>query len=267
MGIRRDELDAAQAASGQAAQEVHPERRASLCPMIMPSTSQEGDTDQIKPSEVRVNRARHTPSNRVGAPQPRQIKIVLIGGELVAVHQLFREFAITRGQNRAGELALIDVEARFAPAPAEGLRGGMIDLVFLLPDCRLLFIEAKCIGNRDLLSTKVAPVVAQVRNYECHIVRGGVLDAMNRSLCLQSRLIGHDLGQAKSIAVRVPVLILDPDHRGLSLHPRDRWLKKALAIPPNWSFDPDEVAVIDGMSNPSVAIRAYVCAFVAKFPA
>jgi hypothetical protein len=127
---------------------------------------------------------------------------------------------------------------------------------------------AECICNPEVRSTKVAAVATQVRNYECHIVRGGVLGALNRSLCVQSSLIKRDLGQAKSIAPRVPVLILDPDHRGLSLHPRDTWLKAALAVArkKSWSFAPNEVAVIDGMSNPPAAIRAYVRAFVSKCP-
>lgn len=176
--------------------------------------------------------------------------------ELVAVHLLFQEFAITRSQHCAGELALIDVEARFALG--EKLPGGMIDLVFLLPDCRLLFIEAKCLRNPDVLSTTVARVVSQVRNYECHIKRDGVLEALNRSLCVQSGLVGRALGQAKCIVPWVPVLILDPDHRGRSPNSTDTWQKEALRTAPNWSPASGKVAVIDGTCDPARAIRAFV---------
>lgn len=184
--------------------------------------------------------------------------------ELAAVHQLFREFAITRSRHRAGETALIDVEARFAPD--EDLPSGMIDMVFLLPDRRLLFIEAKCIGNTAVKSQTEAKVVSQVKRYKRYIERIGVRDAMNRSMFVQSSLIGRDLGEANSIAPLVPVLILDPTGRGLSPRSTDTWLKLTLAAAQNPLIDPDKVAVIDGMSDPAAAIRAFVGAFVARFP-
>lgn len=177
-------------------------------------------------------------------------------GELVAVHQLFPEFAITRSSHHVGKLALIDVETRFESG--EGFPGGMIDLVFLLPDCRLLFIEAKCIDNRAARSTKTAKVVCQILNYEHHITRDGVLAALNRSLCAQSRLIERDLGQAKCIAPRVPLLILAPDGDGLSPRSSDKWLRTALENASKGLLAQGGVAVINGTRDPAKAIREYV---------
>ncbi len=183
-------------------------------------------------------------------------------GELVAVHGLFPEFAITRSAHQAGDLALIDVEARFGAG--DHLPASMIDLVFLLPDHRLLFIEAKCVTNRAVRSTTIAEVArCQVPKYECHIRRDGVLDALNRSLHAQSELIGRDLGEAKGFVSRVPVLILNPSKCGLSPKSTDKWLREALANAANWSLASDSVAVIDGMLNPGEAIRK----FLAKLPA
>jgi hypothetical protein len=132
--------------------------------------------------------------------------------------------------------------------------------------CRLLLIEAKCIGNPEVRSVRVAKVVCQVKNYECHIKRDGVLAALNSSLCVQSRLIKSDLGQAKRIASRVPVLILDPAHRCLSLKSRDTWLRAAVATSPNCSFGPDEVAVIDGMSGPPTSVPMSALSFPSSTP-
>jgi hypothetical protein len=181
------------------------------------------------------------------------------GSELFEVHKLFREFAITRITHRAGGLSLVDIEARFAKG--EGLRASMIDLVFLLRDQRLLFIEAKCVGNPAVRSTKVAEVERrQVPDYERHIRRGGVLDALNRSLQVQSELVSRGLGQAIGIACWVPVLILDPLRRGLAANSKDTWLTEKLGIARNqdWSFAPGEVNVIDGMHDPAAAVREFV---------
>jgi hypothetical protein len=180
--------------------------------------------------------------------------------ELAAVHSLFPCFAITRTAHRPGELALIDVEARFA-ADAAGdpiLPAKMIDLVFLLPDRRLLFVEAKCVGNPAVRSTKTAAVVRQVEDYQRHIAREGVLDALNRSLEAQSYLVKRDLGQSGGIFPRVPVLVLDPTKQGLSRRSNDTWLRNALAYSGDSKASSADTIVIDGMVRPDVAIRNFV---------
>jgi hypothetical protein len=179
--------------------------------------------------------------------------------ELSAVHQLFPKFAITRSRQSAGELALVDVEARFA---GEGdLRTGMIDLVFLLPepDCRLLFVEAKCVGNTAIAGGTGARIVSQLENYQLHIARAtaAVLKAMNRSLSLQSELVKPGLGQAKGIVPTVPVLILNPDKRELAAG--DVWLKKALEAKPERPLVTNKVAVINGMESAVKAITEFAC--------
>src|SRR5204863_333322 len=59
--------------------------------------------------------------------------------ELVAVHLLFPEFAVTRSAHRGGELALIDVEIRFGKGETDQkIRENMIDLAFVLPNQSLL---------------------------------------------------------------------------------------------------------------------------------
>lgn len=177
--------------------------------------------------------------------------------ELAAVHALFQNFAITKTDFHEGELALIDIEARFSKDDnAEPkLRANMIDLVFLLPDKRLLFIEAKCVGNPAVRSTGSAAVVKQVQDYERHIKRKGVLDALNRSLKMQSRLVDRNLGQAESVYPRVPILVLDPTKKGISHRSKDTWLRNALARSEKVSSDP---IVINGMEDPEAAIRRFV---------
>jgi hypothetical protein len=184
------------------------------------------------------------------------------GSELRAVHSLFREFAITHSAHLTGEVGLIDVEARFA---SNGdLKGRMIDLVFLLPDRRLLFIEAKCIGNPEARSTKTASVETQVEDCERHIARDGVLDALTRSLQVQSKLVGRELGEPIDYVPLVPVVILDPTCQQPSNHSRDAWLRRKLedAKSQNWSFKRGTVDVIDGTRDPAKAIREYVDAFL-----
>ena len=177
--------------------------------------------------------------------------------ELVLVHKLFPALAVTRGEHGPGKLALIDVEARFAPG--KNLAGAMIDLVFLRRDLHLLFIEAKCIENPDVRSKGEAKVACQVRDYERHIKRKGVLCALNRSLQMQSKLVGHDLGQAVGIVRHVPVLVLDPRSHGLPDRSQDKWLRGKLesASARNWIFQPGEANVIDGIRDPVGAIRGF----------
>jgi hypothetical protein len=181
------------------------------------------------------------------------------GSELAEVHKLFGDFSVTRRTHRPHELALVDVEARFARG--DDLTARMIDLVFLLPDLRLLFIEAKCVGNSAIRSTGVADVARhQIPDYERHIKREGVLIALNRTLQAQSALTGRDLGQANAIIRCVPLLVLDPQHGGLSPRSSDSWLRERLEVARmrNWSFAEGDVALINGMHNPSAAIREFV---------
>jgi len=181
--------------------------------------------------------------------------------ELVGVHKLFTHFAVTRRPYRPGELALIDVEARFAANSEDTpeLPPGMIDLAFLLPDRRLLFVEAKCVGNSAVRSEGTAKVVTQVRDYERHIMREGVLDALNRSLKVQSCLVGRDLGQSEGVFPKVPVLVLDPTKRGISHRSTDTWLRSALARSGHPEADSLSINVIDGISTPpDYAISQFV---------
>jgi hypothetical protein len=82
---------------------------------------------------------------------------------------LFPAFAATRDEHRPGQLALIDVEAGFRGDEASNLPDGVIDLVFVMPDHRVLFVEAKCIGNPAVASTARAAVDEQFR-----IMRGAM---------------------------------------------------------------------------------------------
>jgi len=180
--------------------------------------------------------------------------------ELAAVHTLFRHFAITRTAHQPDEIALIDIEAFFLEGVGTQpkLPRRMIDLVFLLPNRQLLFVEAKCVGNPEVVSTTTAKVVEQVHDCERHIAREGVRDAFNRSLEMQSFLVRRNLGQAKGIFPRVPVLILDPTKKGISPRSKDKWLKTALARSEQAEPISSDAIVINGMNDPVAAIRGFV---------
>jgi hypothetical protein len=178
--------------------------------------------------------------------------------ELAAVHALFPELAVTRSAHRAGELALIDVEIRFDEDENDAtLKGGMIDLAFLLPNSMIIFVEAKCVGNAAISSMDTASVEGQVADYERHIRSCGVREAINRSLSVQSRLVGRDLGQAKCIHTKVPVLVLNPTRNPNPVSKNNHWLRRALANAPGWSPSSRDIGIIDGTSSPVAAIRQF----------
>jgi hypothetical protein len=178
--------------------------------------------------------------------------------ELAAVHKLFPELAVTRSAHHIGELALIDVEIRFGKdETTPSIEANMIDLAFLLPNRSLLFVEAKCIGNPSISSTKMASVENQVAMYVRHIQRSDVLEAMNRSLCAQSRLVGRDFGHADSICTEVPVLILNPCGNPNPVSTNNHWLRRALARASSWTMSSSEVGIIDGTLEPVAAIHQF----------
>lgn len=191
----------------------------------------------------------------------RQLREERGSNELATVHRLFKEFAATRLLYQPGELALVDVEIRFGPHETDPtLPTKMIDLAFLMPDARLLFVEAKCIGNAAISSTTIASVVTkQVQIYERHIQRAEVLPAMNLSLCAQARLAGRFLRHAIGIFPRVPVLVLNPAGRPVTRN--NHWLRQALDNASKWTGSSADVAIIDSRSDPADAIRAFASKF------
>jgi len=185
--------------------------------------------------------------------------------ELGEVHKLFQPFAVTRKEHKCEELALIDVEIRFGKDEADPtLSANMIDLAFLLPNRELLFVEAKCIGNPDISSTTTASVERQVGFYERHILRSDVLEAINRSLDAQSRLIGRPLGNADGFFPRVPVLILNPSRDPNPISKNNHWLRRAIAESPSWTQSTAGVGIIDWTLDPIDAIRQFANKFGRK---
>ena len=182
--------------------------------------------------------------------------------ELVAVHSLFPQFAVTRSVHSSKRLALIDVEVRFGRAETDPTtKASMIDLAFLLPDHRVLFVEAKCIGNPSIISRGEAPVVKQVSVYERHIQRPGVLKAINRSLTVQSNLVGRPIEHAIRIIKTVPILILNPSMIPNPVTRDNNWLRQALRGAPDWTPGSTGVGIIDGTVEPINAIHGFVSRF------
>jgi len=178
--------------------------------------------------------------------------------ELAAVHRLFKACAVTASDYKHGQLALVDVEARFGKDDTENLRTKMIDLVFIMPDGRVLFIEAKCLGNQDLASSGMAKVEAQVKDYEGHISHACVLDAINRSIQAQFQLIGSPVELATGIFPRVPVLLLDPSVPKRRIGPKNTWLHNRLKEASDWNIKSERPVVIDGRSDQLMKIREFV---------
>ena len=181
-----------------------------------------------------------------------------VTSELAAVHALFPTFAATRNEHRPGQLALIDVEARFGGDEATELPDGMIDLVFVMPDHRVLFVEAKCMGNPAVASIARAAVDEQVKNYERHIGHPGVPEAIKRSIEAHSILVGRASELATGIFPRVPILLLDPSTPQLAIGPRNSWLTDRLNAAGAWTVNSERPLVIDGRRDPASAIRAFV---------
>jgi hypothetical protein len=211
-----------------------------------------GNRDVVLPDDLDADKFKciHEAARRHRDKQPNS--------ELAAVHKLFPEFAVTRSAHRVGQMALIDVEIRFGKDETDPLiKANMIDLAFLLPNRKLLFVEAKCIGNPAIIARKTAAVERQVASYERHIQRPDVLEEMKRSLCAQSSLVGRNLGHAADIFSRVPVLILNPTRNQNPVSKNNHWLRQALANAPHWTQSSKDVGIIDGMSDPIVAIREF----------
>ena len=201
---------------------------------------------------------------RKNAQAHRQTKLA---SELAAVHSLFPHFSFARSAHKPSQLAIVDVEARFGLDPKSEITGSqipgrMIDLVFLMPNRLLLFIEAKCMGNADIASTGHAEVEKQVADCERHISHACVLDAFNDSIKAQMALLGKDaaLATATGIFCRVPVLLLDPPGKG-AIGPRNTWLPDRLREADDWTVDDERPVVIDGRGDKVVAVREFVDKF------
>ena len=182
--------------------------------------------------------------------------------ELAAVHRLFTELAASRSAHKPGQLAIIDVEARFQKDEAKNLPTTMIDLVFLLPDRRILFMEVKCMGNEDVESSGKAKAEVQVKNYEQHLRHASVLGAMNRSIQTQLKLVGKFAELATGVFPRVPILLLDPSEKKQKVGPRNSWLTDRLGAASVWTIDSQPPLVLDGRGDPVVVIREFVDKFV-----
>ena len=216
------------------------------------------DSNGDKELEIRDPEAVSVSGLRERAVQHRREKQP--DSELAAVHALFPHFAITRNAHKSSELALIDVEARFSEdtEASPKLTARMIDLVFLTPRGRLLFIEAKCLGNPEVVSTKTPKVVEQVRDYQRHIAREGVLEALNRSLELQAHLVERPASKATAIYPNVPILVLDPTRKGRSPRSKDTFLRDAFSRSEQLEAHPTDIMVIDGTLDSANAIRSFV---------
>ena len=188
-----------------------------------------------------------------------------VTSELAAVHRLFPAFAVTRDRHQPGQPALIDVEARFGSDETRKLPATMIDLVFLMPDGRLLFMEAKCMGNPAIASIGTAEVEEQVENYQSHISHACVLDAIKRSLEAQLILLGKPIELATGIFPRVPVLLLDPSEPQLAIGPKNTWLTNQLNEAGGWTVRSERPLVIDGRRDPVAAVREFVEKFGLKY--
>ena len=199
-----------------------------------------------------------TTFDRVRA-KARKHRIEDKSNELAAVHGLFSAFSITRSDHKHGELALIDIEARFGKDDVNGLPIKMIDLVFLMPDQHVLFVEAKCMGNSDVGSSGMAKVEAQVEYYQRHIRHTSVLDAINYSIKIQLQLINRKTAEISlNIFRRVPILLLDPSDPKRQIGPRNTWLRERLCKAYDWTIDSERPLVIDGTSDAFGAIGAFV---------
>jgi hypothetical protein len=178
--------------------------------------------------------------------------------ELAEVAKIFSALSITRATAQQNDLALIDVEARFGKIAEQNLPDKMIDLVFLMPNRELLFVEAKGIWNKGVQSMGKALVETQVAIYEKHIKQSCVLEALNCSVQLQSILIDKSFDPATGIFPRVPILLLDPSDPKRSIGPRNFWLTDRINAAGAWTVNSERPLVIDGRRDPAAAIRAFV---------
>jgi hypothetical protein len=181
--------------------------------------------------------------------------------ELAEVAKIFSALSITRAATQHNDPSLIDVEARFGKIAARNMPAGMIDLVFLMPNRNLLFVEAKGVWNKGVQSTGKASVETQVGIYEQHIKQDGVLEALNRSMQFQSTLLDKSFGPAIGIFPRVPILLLDPSKPQLEIGPKNSWLSDRLEEAGDWSVGSERPLVIDGRQDPAEAIKSFVAKF------
>jgi hypothetical protein len=188
------------------------------------------------------------------AREHRELKV---SNELAAVHRLFPGLALTRSAHKAGQLSLIDIEARFGASKSKGLPTTMIDLAFLVPDHRVLFMEAKCMGHSAIASSANAKVEAQVANYEAHIRDACVLPALARSMEVQLQLLRKTGEPPIGIFPRVPILLFDPSTPKREIGRKNTWLSNRLDDATVWTIKSERPIVIDGRDDPVKAVREF----------
>jgi hypothetical protein len=181
--------------------------------------------------------------------------------ELAAVHVLAKSFSAYRDEAALGQLLLIDLEARFAPTDADGTQD-MIDMVFLTPAGRVLFVEAKRRWDGRCRSTSVAEVEAQqLPRYRKLTRRPDVAkayyDLVERMASLLDKPEIVVRSKDNSPCPEVPILIIDPDEKPDSGRGYDVWQKEALRRAQEPLASSEGLHIIDGTTDAVSALKAY----------
>nr|WP_314444397.1 hypothetical protein [uncultured Sphingomonas sp.] len=198
---------------------------------------------------------------RFRAAKHREPREDRAASELRAVHELIRQFSPFSGKADKSEPLLIDLEASFS-----GLvdtKRDMVDLAFLTPDRRLLFIEAKRQSDSRCRSATAPEVeTIQVKRYRECVSRPTLAETYAGVLAAFDKLFGSELaGGPLHVWDDVPILIINPDGYTEKKNSRERWQRAALeraslSLNERRALNPHS-DVIDGTRDPAAAIIRY----------
>ena len=181
-------------------------------------------------------------------------------GESRLIASLFPHFSLAKCDLALTEPMLLDVEVRFPKLLDQEENQNKIDLLFLMSNGTMCFIEVKRTKDGRVRASegKKPEVLKQLCRYrQCLRPDEGILEVYKGVLFIIGKVFGRQFGAVpKTIFSNVPLLFVGDPVVGQPKKGGDVWLRTTLQKADRWELD-REVVPIDGCVEPVVALRKF----------